>query len=243
MTKPPLAPKLAPPPRATTTAPPSVIVLHKPRGVSLGVKFLAVSHRDGGAEVESVEEYGIAWRAGLAWGDAVLRVRVYSQLRPGEVLNEHELNGGHTAAKALRPSSGRIELVVRRRRTNKRDAAQAVIASHWLGLATRRALRRALRTRAAAATTIAAHWRRCVCMWDLQDCRAFHRAATTIAAHWRRYGAVLSACERLLATQHIQQAVRAWLSRCGASRPRSPRGSRKRRRSPQIRRAPTLDEW
>ena len=70
---------LPPPPR-----PVSVVALRKSRRAILGIRFYS-EPGDSGAEVQTVEEYGLAWRHGLAWGDVIERVRVYSARRPKEV--------------------------------------------------------------------------------------------------------------------------------------------------------------
>ena len=79
----------------------------------------------GGAEIQSVEPYSIAWRAGLRWSDVLITIKVFSTLHPGEVLKEHVVTDGYSAAKALRPATGMLELHIIRRPTTAEDAAAA----------------------------------------------------------------------------------------------------------------------
>ena len=147
-----LVPSAPPPPPSDE----HTITLFKKRGVPMGVKFFTDTDQHGrGAEIRDTDAYGTAWRAGLRWGDVLVSVKVFSQLRPGEVLSEHNITDGLSAAKALRPATGVIELQVIRRRHTARDAAASRIQSAWSG----HQARWTMRVLGAAATTIARHLR------------------------------------------------------------------------------------
>ena len=81
----------------------------------------------------SVEPYSIAWRAGLRWSDVLVTIKVFSTLHPGEVLKEHVVTDGYSAAKALRPATGMLELHIIRRPTTIEDAAAALLQAAWCG--------------------------------------------------------------------------------------------------------------
>jgi len=248
---PPPPPPLPPPPRL----PPSTTIrLHKPRGATLGVRFYssrrseAPGEGEAGAEVQSVEPYGLAWRSGLAWGDVITGVRVHSSRAKQELLAAVDITSGYDAAKALRPAIGYLELSVRKRLQNDRDRAAVCLQAACLGMLTRAAAHNASN----AATHIAGAWRRWCARQALRARRAqrrskllqrtrtlrgpvAHAAALQLQCAWRRYVGMLAAWERTLALQHIQKLMRAWLMR---QRAMVPRLSRKRRRG--IRAPPCL---
>ena len=233
----PMAP-LGPPPKPPPP-PPDIVSVYKPRGVPLGVRFFSDAGTSG-AEVERVDEHGLAWRAGLAWGDTIEGVSVYSR-SSGTLLSEHKLSDGFDAAKALRPAAGRIELAVRRRRRTPSDLAATKIEAAVRGTRVRAYIRASHHL----ATIVACHWRGAQARRVAARRRAAlgrrqrasrrktlmpaERAAIHIQAAWRRFEAMVIAYEQRLALVHIQQHVRGWLAtrvkRGGASR-RTPRPSR-----------------
>lgn len=242
-----------PPPRAET-----VISLIKPRRTALGVRFQRDPGADGGAVVASVEAYGLGWRSGLAWGDNVLMVREVH--RDGEVIGTSRIHDGYDAAQFLKPAQGRIELIVLRRRRTAKDAAASLLQAH----AKRWRTRLDQLERHAAATIMAAHWRRFCAECDLEDALEEKRAeaqaeewlrlsstsaaragaAVTLQASWRRYCAVIRACDRFLALERIQRSARAFMTRRTRQRERrevaagpghtSPNSRRLRSWSPEL---------
>jgi hypothetical protein len=185
--------------------------------MSMGVKFFGECHHAEGAEVDSVEAFGQAWRCGLRWGDVLMSVRVFSSRRPGELVSEARTHNGFEAAKALRPAVGLVELVVRRRIVTRADEAACRITAMAVGRFTRSVLRnyRVVQRREAAATKIATYWRRWCAIYDVETLRCCTLAATHVQAAWRRCEAMLLRTERIFALTHVQQATRAWLRRRG----------------------------
>ena len=239
------APRLQRPPAAKPTpflpvpaAPVESVYVFKPKGASLGVKFYGDDAKPGtkGAEVVSVEDFGIAYRAGIKMGDRVHLVRAFSSVRPGEVVSEAAVSDGYSAAKALRPAVGRLELRVSRYAPD-REARAAIL--------------------------LQAHWRRCRAMCEAHDRldaiqeqeeweETCERAALLIQSAFRRYDAWVRAYGRYLAVEHIQQATRVWLkhphrrsrSPNGAATPEAPnRKARKRQHCGTAIRAPPRLDW
>lgn len=128
-----------------------------------------------------------------------------------QVIGEHEVFDGYDAAKALRPASGPVELVVRRRRPTTNDLHATRMQSAWRGTAARFQLHLAR----GASTTIACAWRRCAARDELERRRCAsgaHAAVTAIQSAWRRYDACDIAYERRLALSFLQEQVREWLA-------------------------------
>ena len=225
-----LNPCLGPPPPA---GPPVIsLFLQKPRGTSLGLKFYGdpddAERKLPGALVVAVDPHGLAWRKGLKVGDRILFVRVFSALRPLEVLAESEVHDGYSAAKALRPAVGRVEVRVARPVPTRRETAATLIAAAWRGFVCRCTPYRW----DAAATRLQCAWRACVARWDARDLRLKQQvisAALRIQTAWRRYDAWVRRLGRSLALEHLQKETRAWLlrRRCargqrGLGRPSAP---------------------
>ena len=220
-----------PPPRSSTFS----LFIHKPRGAALGIKFFGDrddtnegDSKKEGAEVVNVEAFGLAWRSGIKVGDRILSVRVFSTIRPLEVLSESEIRDGYTAAKALRPAVGRIELRMIRHVPTREESAVTSIAAAWRGFFHRTAPQRWC----AAAIFIQSAWRRTLSVWTVQemlDQRCVVRAAVRIQSSWRKYDAWLQSMGRYFAIQHIQRSVRAWLLRrpCGGSAGKSTGAARR----------------
>ena len=178
-----------------------VIGLTKRRNVALGIRF-HMEPGDGGAEVESVEPYGLAWRLGLKWGDVISLVRIVA------TNTEHPVKDGQDAASALRPAVGRIELRVLPRACSARHVAAACIQSHVLG----GFVRDTLRLRASAATHIQASWRRWCAVMDARALRLDaeeDRAAELIQGSWRRH---IRQWERQLAVEYLQEHCRKFVA-------------------------------
>jgi hypothetical protein len=218
---------LPPPPKPPPVA--ALVTLSKPYGVSLGIRFFS-DPGEHGAEIQKVDEHGLAWRAGLGWGDAIQRVRVRSTTRQSdEASSEHVLRDGYDAAKALRPASGLVELEVVRRKQTAKDRAAARVQGRIRGMIARATLRHVR----GATTTIASAWRRAVAVDEaerrrhVRDAPKRAAAALLIQTHFRRFSAWIVYYEQSLALVFVQQQVRAWLERR-----RAMRTSRKRRRAP-----------
>ncbi len=215
-----------PEPDARTPPPPprrrsEVLPLTKRRGVALGVRFHA-SPGDDGAELQSVEPYGTAWRHGLKWGDVISQVRIVASGR------EWQLSSGEDAAKALRPASGRLELTIRRRAITPEDRAATRIQSRVLGVF----CRDTMRMQHACATAIAASWRRWCAVMDARALRldaTEDRAVEAIQGAWRTR---IRRWERRLALEYLQEHARAFVAKL-----RTGQRARKRR---CIRAPPTL---
>ena len=232
---PPPPPILRPPPPRPAAPTSQSLFLNKPRGTSLGVKFFGDKQGTDakeGAEVVSVEAFGLAWRHGLKPGDRILLVRAFSTVRPCEVLSENAIHDGYSAAKALRPAVGRIELRIQRPAPSREALAATAMQAIWRGMLSRQLPI----IREGAAVIIQCHFRRLMAMWDarerLDDLRAREHAedvewaALTIQTSWRRYDAWIQAYGRTLALQHIQEAARVWLrNKAPNRRSRSPTGS------------------
>jgi len=192
---------LPPPPRRT-----EIVQLFKQRGQALGVRFHASTGVDG-AELQSVEPYGLAWRHRLRWGDTISTVRV---MAIGN--KEVELTNGEDAAKALRPAYGRIKLSVRRRALSPEDRAAAIVQAHVLGIF----CRDTLRMQHECATVIASSWRRWCAIMDaralrldaVEDC-----AAAAIQGMWRLR---IRRWERRLALEYLQEHARAFVAKLRA---------------------------
>ena len=213
------------------------IFMNKPRGCSLGVDLDSDSTE--GAEVDSVEAFGLAWRNGLKPGDRILCVRAFSTVRPCEVLSEHPVVDGYSAALALRPAFGRIELRILRPVPSREAVAATAIQAIWRGMLSRQMstldeahpdwMRQWVRE--GASVVIQSHFRRLLAMWearerlDLRDrehAEDIEWAVLTIQTTWRRYGAWINAYTRTFALQLIQEAARVWLHHKSNRRSRSP---------------------
>jgi len=223
LTTPVVQPKLlAPPPPPMTKV--TTIELVKRRGDALGVRFLCDAG-SGGAELESVEPFGLAWRYGLRWGDVVAGVFVVSTGK------DHDLKSGAHAARILRPATGEMEFRVLRRRRTNRDRAASLIQARVLGVFARDTIR----LRSHAATAISAHFRRWCAVMDARALRLDKTeddAAILVQYAWRRY---MRRWEQRLAVEYIQQIARSFVAslRCGQR-------ARKRR---CIRAPPALDDF
>jgi len=146
---PPKAPALPPPPKAP---PPLYIELRKySTRERLGVRFLAEGDK-GGAVIESVEPYGLAWRAKLRPGDVVTTI-VHGD-------KEMQTGSGHRAAEVLRPLQGVIGLRMLRERMSRADVAACRLQAAFIGHQVRLGFDDARR----ASLKIQTHFRR----WEAQ---------------------------------------------------------------------------
>lgn len=188
---------LPPPPKRS-----EVVRIFKRRREALGVRFHA-DDGDGGAQLESVEPYGLAWRHGLKWGDTISAVRTLNNGR------ESKLTCGEDAARALRPAYGQLELIVRPRFASSEDRSASLIQSVILGVF----CRDTLRVRAASATVISAHWRRWCAIMDLRALQLDaeeDRAVAAIQGAWRTR---IRRWERKLALDFLQHHARNFIGR------------------------------
>ena len=216
--------RVPPPPRPSET-----ISFSKPRGASLGVRFLS-EDGDQGAEIHRVDPFGMAFKLGLQWGDTIERVKTFT-FKGGEeqVKLTTELRNGYDAAKALRPVCGRVEISVRKRKKTPQDASATKLQARWRGVYARMYLEDAH----TAATRIACYWRRYAAIIEADELREdrhedAHVAAIVIQSHWRRYDAYVGAYEQVLAICFLQQQIRTWLAK-----PRKPRPPRPQQQLPK----------
>ena len=177
---------------------------------------------DGGAELESVDPFGLAWCCGLGWGDVVAGVTIASTGK------EHELKSGAHAARVLRPATGQIVFRVLRRRRTSQDDAASLIQAHVLGVFARDTIR--LRVR--ASMVISAHWRKWCAVMDARALRLDKReddAIILLQYAWRRY---MRRWEQRLAAEYIQATAKAFVA--------SLRGGQRARKRRCIRAPPAL---
>ena len=119
----------APPPPPPMRTPILTLELRKSSSKNrLGVRFLADS-TGGGAVVESIEPYGLAWRSKLRPGDVLVSVSNASV--------DYDTPCGYRAAEVLRPLSGIITAKVMRKRVGKAEAAALRIQAAAVGHAVR----------------------------------------------------------------------------------------------------------
>ena len=174
-----------PPPKAAAMPPPPppvhfVSITKVSEKARVGVRFRAEG-RDGGAVVDAIDPYSLAWRAKLRRGDIILGI-IYD----GE---EHATDSGYRAAELLRPMEGKLRMRVRRARLGPEERAAQRIQSFFHMLVIRSAFHEMRRS----AVAIQTQFRRFAAEWLVCEARAAARAIQTyargyVARRRRRHG-------------------------------------------------------